>query len=120
MKKTKDIIKFLSKEDAEEFKQVATGRKFCKKGERLVDICDEEIARYEYKHSHNIFAKIFRGRKFRKNKEKLMLENRVSSTIRALVANYVDNQEEPIERNELIQKVKTDILESVSEYEKAS
>ena len=49
-----------------------------------------------------------------------MLENRVSSTIRALVANYVDNQEEPIERNELIQKVKTDILESVSEYEKAS
>lgn len=120
MKKTKEIIKFLSKEDAEEFKQVASGRKFCKKGERLIDICDEEMKRYEYENSSNIFVRIFKARKYRKNKGKLMLESRVSSSIRAVVANYVDNQEEPLDRYELINKVRTDILESVSEYEKAS
>ena len=120
MKKTKDIIKFLSKEDAEEFKQVATGRKFCKQGERLIDICDQELKRYEYQNSHNIFVRIFKDRKYRKNKENFMIENRISSNIRAVVANYVDNQEEVLDRYELINKVRTDILESVSEYEKAS
>ena len=70
MKKTKEIqeniieetLKFTSREDAEEFKSIAKGRKFCKKGERLQDICMQEIERSNYKKSRNIFVKIFNGK----------------------------------------------------------
>ena len=132
MKKTKEIekediidniLKFTSPEDAEEFRKIASGRKFCKKGERIQDICDEELERYEYENFSGIFTKLFKHRKFKKNKQKLMLENRVSSVIRAIVVDYINNwqeknNEEIINKNELVLKVKNTILEKVAEYQK--
>ena len=55
MKKTKEleseetsvsmdkILKIESLEDAKEFERVASGRKFCKRGTRVQDICEEEV-----------------------------------------------------------------------------
>lgn len=126
MKKTKEvkeestikkILQFTSPEDAEEFKRVANGRKFCKKGERVQDICDEELERYEYENNTGFFAKIFKHHKFKKNKEKLMIESRIPSVVRAIASEYIKSSEEtPIKRNELIEKVKSTILEAVNEY----
>ncbi len=50
MKKTKDIvekklIEISSREDAAEVRQVATGRRFFKIGDRVIDICRQEIDR---------------------------------------------------------------------------
>lgn len=131
MKKTKEIEKkeniidkvlgFTSPQDAEEFRKIASGRKFCKKGERLQDICDEEIERFEYKNFSGIFTKIFKHRKFKKNKEKLMLESRVSNVIRTIVAEYINEiykEQEAINRDELVLRVKNTILEKVTEYNK--
>lgn len=132
MKKTKElekdeainnILNFTSQEDAEEFRRVASGRKFCKKGERIQDICDEELERYEYENFSGIFTKLFKHHKFKKNKKKLMLENRVSSVTRAITIDYINswqekNNEKFINRNELILKVKNTILEKVEEYQK--
>lgn len=134
MKKTKEaeeniidkVLKFTSKEDAEEFKKIASGRKFCKKGERIQDICDEELEKYEYKNCCNIFTKIFKYSKFKKQKQKLMLENRVSSVIRTVVIdcinNYenqeIENEKREINREELVLKVKNIILEKIAEYKK--
>lgn len=127
MKKTKEvkeesaiekILQFTSQEDAEEFKRVANGRKFCKKGERLQDICDEELARYEYENNTGFFARIFKHHKFKKNKERLMLESRITSVIRAIASEYINSsEEEQIKRNELIEKVKSTILELIKKYE---
>ena len=126
MKKTKEvkeesaiekILQFTSREDAEEFRRVASGRKFCKKGERVQDICDEELERYEYENNTSLFKKIFKHHKFKKNKERLMLESRIPSIIRAIALEYINSSEEkPIKRNELIEKVKSTILEAVSKY----
>ena len=90
MKKTKDVLNFISKEDALEFKRMATGRRFCKKGERIIDICLEELKRYEYENSRNLFMKIFKPRCIKKNKEKLMIENRMSSNKREKERNYIE------------------------------
>lgn len=127
MKKTKEvkeesaiekILQFTSREDAEEFRRVASGRKFCKKGERVQDICDEEIERYEYENNTGFFRKIFKHHKFKKNKEKLMIESRIPSVIRAIAIEYLNSNEEvTIKRNELIEKVKSTILEAVKQYE---
>ena len=58
MKKTKElenketsvsmdkILKIESLEDAKEFERVASGRKFCKKGTRVQDICEEEVEKW--------------------------------------------------------------------------
>lgn len=133
MKKTKEsekniaidnILKFTSPEDAEEFKQIASGRKFCKKGERIQDICDEELERYEYENLSGFFTKIFMRRKFKQKKKKLMLENRVSSVTRAVavksINDLLESDVETINRNELVTKVKNTILKKVEEYQKAS
>lgn len=133
MKKTKEsekniaidnILKFTSPEDAEEFKQIASGRKFCKKGERIQDICDEELERYEYENLSGFFTKIFMRRKFKQKKQKLMLENRVSSVTRAVavksINDLLESDAETINRNELVSKVKNTILKKVEEYQKAS
>ena len=122
MKKTKDtednvILVFESKADALEFKKMATGRKFCKKGERLVDICDEEIERYNYENYMGFFAKLFKRKKFKQNKDVLMLEQRTTSIIRSLSAKFIRENEE-ISRDELINKVKEFILNQYNEYQK--
>lgn len=127
MRKTKEpeknnenkILMFISKEDAKEFEQIAKGRKFCRKGERIVDICDEEIKRYKFEHYSNLFEKIFKRHKYNKKKEKLLLENRVSSIVRAIAINIINNcGDEEINRDEIILKVKKYILNAVEEYNK--
>ena len=69
MKKTKEIkseensvekiLKFESIEDAEAFEYVAKGRKFCKKGERIQDICEDELENCICRNSGNIILKIY-------------------------------------------------------------
>lgn len=127
MKKTKEIkenieeknIQFISIEDAEEFKSIAKGRKFCKKGEKIQDICLQEIERNNYQKSHNIFVKIFKHNKFKKNADKLLLEKRTSSVIRAIARECVQNSEEA-DLNNLIEQVKEILLENVERYLKKS
>ena len=122
MKKTKEIkeyieeknIQFISIEDAEEFRSIARGRKFCKKGERLQDICMQEIERSNYKKSRNIFVKIFKHSKFKS--EKLLLEKRTSSIIRTVARECINNSEEEIDINKLVKQVKEIILENAEKY----
>lgn len=122
MKKTKEIkeyieeknIQFISIEDAEEFRSIARGRKFCKKGERLQDICMQEIERSNYKKSRNIFVKIFKHIKFKS--EKLLLEKRTSSIIRTVARECINNSEEEIDINKLVKQVKEIILENTEKY----
>src|SRR5574344_1021794 len=113
----KDEFNFLSIEDANEFKRIATGRKFCKKGERIIDICTEEIKRYKYNNSRNIFVKIFKYQKFQKCNVGI-IETRLSSNIRAMTQvciNDMDNDCINIEA--LANKVKQTILEKVAIYQ---
>ena len=122
MKKTKEIkenieeknIQFISIEDAEEFRSIARGRYFCKKGERLQDICMQEIERSNYKKSRNIFVKIFKHSKFKS--EKLLLEKRTSSIIRTVAKECINNSEEEIDINKLVKQVKEIILENTEKY----
>ena len=67
MKQTKEkiinineIFQIQSPQDAREFERIAKGRKFCKIGDRIGDICDEELERYYYENSRNIFVRIFK------------------------------------------------------------
>lgn len=125
MKKTKEIevkenlieriLQFESVEDAEKIAEVASGRKFCKKGERLKDICNEEIENYICKTSHNIILKIYLRRKLKKNRDKLLLESRTTAIIRAVVIETLNNEGTLIEE-ELEEKVKEIILGEVKKY----
>jgi len=109
------ILQITSLQEAEEFRRIATGRKFCKIGERICDICNEEIERYNYENCRNIFVKFFKRKKF--NKEKFMIENRNSSIIRALASQYIRNlNNENINTEELVLNVKQYILDKVNEY----
>ena len=49
--KEKNILIIESDEEAKLFKSIATGRKFFKRGERVIDICEQEIIRYRYENS---------------------------------------------------------------------
>lgn len=128
MRKTKEpkieiiekSIEFTSKEDAEEFKTIATGRKFCKKGERIQDICIQEIERNNYEKSHNIFVKIFKHNKFKKSKEKLLLEKRTINVIRTIAKECIANSEEEMDINTLINQVKDILMKNVETYLKDS
>lgn len=109
------ILQFTSSQDVEEFKRIATGRKFCRVGERICDIYDEEIERYNYENCKNIFVKFFKRKKFKQ--EKLMLENRTTSIIRTITAQFIRNvKENEINKEEIISDVKKYILEKVNEY----
>ena len=69
MKKTKEleneetsvsmdkILKIESLEDAKEFERVASGRKFCKRGTRVQDICEEEVENYICKTRGNLLLR---------------------------------------------------------------
>lgn len=111
----KDILVIISKHDAEEFKALANGRKFCKRGERISEICSEEFERREYK-KLGIFSRIFHKKKF-KNKDLLLLENRITSNVRT-VAKYLLSKEEnaSISENELEKQTKKFIIDRVNEY----
>ena len=104
MKKTEEInedeiLVIISKEDAEEFKSLATGKRFCKKGERITDICKEEFARKEYQNL-GLISRIFHRKRFKSNKNELLLECRLTSNIRR-VAVYLLSKEENALINEL-------------------
>ena len=53
MKKTEEHGKItnIPEEDLQEIKRIVSGRKFCKRGRRLQDIVNEELARYEYENN---------------------------------------------------------------------
>lgn len=128
MKKTKEIekeensiekiLKFESLEDAEKFAEVASGRKFCKKGERIQDICNEEIENYVCKTSGNIIFKLYWRHKIKKNREKLLLESRVTSCIRAVVMQFIDDEDDNLNVEKLTIKVKNAILDEIQKYKK--
>ena len=117
MKKTEEHGKItnIPEEDLQEIKRIVSGRKFCKRGRRLQDIVNEELARYEYENNSGIFTKLFKHRSFKKKKEQLMLECRVYSIIRTVIAECIDEiradeKYVPIRNEELINKVKEKIL----------
>ena len=107
------VFEITSKEDAAEFKSIASGRKFCKKGNRLKDICESEIEKYEYKQL-GIFKRILKHRKYKKKQERLLLEDRITANIRNITIKYIN--EGIINKEELINKVKETILEKVTQY----
>ena len=110
-------IEFASKEESEDFKQIAKGRKFCKKGERIQDIYDEELERYNYENNLWFFAKLFKRRKYNKQTKRLMIENKRNSVIRSFIFNLL-RQEENTDKETIIKEVKKIILENVNLYEK--
>ena len=127
MKKTKEIkseensvekiLKFESIEDAEAFEYVAKGRKFCKKGERIQDICEDELENCICRNSGNIILKIYLRHKLKKRKGKL--ESRITSVIRNLALEILDEEDcENLSEKELAKKVKEIILEEVEKYKK--
>lgn len=127
MKKTKEIkseensveeiLKFESIEDAEAFEYVAKGRKFCKKGERIQDICEDELENCICRNSGNIILKIYLHHKLKKRKGKL--ESRITSVIRNLALEILDEEDcENLSEKELAKKVKEIILEEVEKYKK--
>lgn len=123
MKKTKEIeieenpvekiLKFESLEDAKEFEYVASGRKFCKRGERILDICEDELENYICRNSANIILKLYLHHKLKKNKTKL--ESRITSVIRALAVELL-NKDDDVSEDELTKKVKETILGQVEKY----
>ena len=126
MKKTKEleneetsvsmdkILKIESLEDAKEFERVS-GRKFCKKGTRVQDICEEEVENYICRTRGNLLLRWYLHRKMKKNKERLLLESRVTSVIRALAVAYIEENDETDE--EIVTKnVKNIILAKIKEY----
>ena len=123
MKKTKEIeieeksvekiLKFESLEDAKEFEYVASGRKFCKRGERIQDICEDELENYICRNSANIILKLYLHHKLKKNKTKL--ESRITSVIRALAVELL-NKDDDVSEDELTKKVKETILGQVEKY----
>lgn len=118
MKETKEdqIFKIENNEEASLFKSIATGRKFFKKGERVIDICDQEIERYKYEKSI-LLTKLFYKLKLKNRKEKYMLENRTSSVIRSTAAYCIrENEEDEIDSIMITNEVKNYILKIVEEY----
>ena len=108
-------LKIESLEDAKEFERVASGRKFCKRGTRVQDICEEEVENYICKTRGNLLLRWYLHRKMKKNKEKLLLESRVTSVIRALAVAYIEENDETDE--EIVTKnVKNIILAKTKEY----
>ena len=127
MKKTKEleneetsvsmdkILKIESLEDAKEFERVASGRKFCKRGTRVQDICEEEVENYICRTRGNLLLRWYLHRKMKKNKERLVLESRVTSVTRALAVAYIEENDETDE--EIVTKnVKNIILAKTKEY----
>lgn len=115
MEETKEVFKIISKQDATEFREIANGRKFFKIGESITDICEQEVDRHNYENA-NIFVKIFKAKKYKKNK--YMIENRISSCIRAIAAKYIrESNKEEYNVSELTLEVKQVISKKVEEYE---
>ena len=114
------ILKFDSMEDAYEIERVALGRKFCKKGERLQDICFEEIENYVCKNSKNIILKLYLHYKNKKDKNKFLLESRTTSIIRKVAKEILNNVKDiqSIEETYIIEQVKNIIIEQVKEYKR--
>lgn len=126
MEKTKEIeenyiekiLKFETNSEVEDFNKIANGRKFCKIGQRLTDIYDQEIEKYKYENTKNIFTKLIKGRKFKRKNQKLLIENRPTSTIRGITAYIIKENNNIKSKDEVIDEVKKLILQKVAEYKK--
>lgn len=123
MKETKEnnLIEISSKEDEKIFRQIGNGRKFFKIGERVVDICKQEIDRYKYENS-NIFIRLFKLSNSKKAKEKYMLETKINSEIRSVAAYYIRKIEKEdsstiLNPLNISINVKRIILDAVNHYE---
>lgn len=125
MKKTKDIIEkkiieISSKEEAAEIRQVATGRRFFKIGDRVIDICRQEIDRYNYDNS-NFLVKLLQKSKYENKKNKYRLETRIKCYIRAVAAQILrdeENEGKEFDDMQLTSEVRNYLLETVKRYEK--
>lgn len=60
------ILKIDQLEDAKEFERVASGRKFCKRGTRVQDICEEEVENYICRTRGNLLLRWYLHRKMKK------------------------------------------------------
>ena len=107
------LLTFDSKSEAEDLSKIAKGRRFCKIGERLSDIYDQEIEKYKYENSKNIFLKIFKSRRFKQNNKKLLIENRPTSTIRGITAYIIKESKNFLTKEKVIKEVKKVILDKV-------
>ena len=127
MKKTKEleneetsvsmdkILKIESLDDAKVFERVASGRKFCKRGTRVQDICEEEVENYICRTRGNLLLRWYLHRKMKKNKEKLLLESRVTSVIRALAVAYIEENDETDE--EIVTKNVKNIIDGLAMHQ---
>lgn len=115
--KIDEILRFESLTDAEKFEEFAKGRMFCKRGEKLQDICEDELENYVCKNSKNFLLKWYLHRKTKKNKGQMLIESRLISVTRAIVVNILD-KEEIEDREELVKKVRGTILDKAKQYRK--
>lgn len=119
--KEKKILEIESMEEAKEWRKIASGRRFFKVGERMIDIVNQEIERYQYEHSSWIY-RFWHRSKFGQKNQRYMLESRIPRTIRAMTAYCMqqteENEEVVLESQKLIKKIRKELLSIVREYEK--
>ena len=125
MKKTKEleseetsvsmdkILKIESLEDAKEFERVASGRKFCKRGTRVQDICEEEVENYICRTRGNLLLRWYLHRKMKKNKHSLKISRSYfgDTTLDGYPIATYSNEELKILKNLL-----TKVLCEINEY----
>ena len=68
------------------------------------------------KTSGNIILKLYLRHKLKKNREKLLIESRTTSVIRAVVIQFIDDEDDNLNEEKLTQKVKNVILDEVKKY----
>ena len=78
-------------------------------------ICEEEVENYICRTRGNLLLRWYLHRKMKKNKEKLLLESRVTSVIRALAVAYIEENDE-IDEEIVTKNVKNIILTKTKEY----
>ena len=121
MKKTEEnIFEIESREESVEFKNIATGRRFFKVGQRVIDICQQEIDRYNYEHA-GFFYRLLNKNKYKN--DRFLIESRVPSIIRSVASFCIrkDEENEELELNpyKLEKETKTYILSIVKAYKPA-
>ena len=118
MKKTKEnVFEIESLPESIEFRKIATGRRFFKVGQRVIDICQQEIDRYNYEHS-SFLVKLFNRNKYKK--DKYLIESRIPCVIRAVAAYCIrrdeENDELELDAFVITKEVKKYILDVVKSY----
>lgn len=119
IKKSKtNFICFENIDEMQEYRRIAKGREFCKRGKRLQDIYVEEIERYNYENEKSIFAKIFKYHNVKKRYKTLQIEDKRASILRKILYTIIRENKEDIDEKKIIKKAKETILDEAREYEK--